>query len=550
MGIIKSYNSGLMDKYRTISYSETGTKDPYVQKKEGFQYNALTSRTTDLERFTKLITSKPGLKFQANQALLQQTDTLKSLKGGNVGRKLLQKAVKTVTTNLTTTLSILAQVPVNGTGTHFIQGLTPSGYLQSGNLRQTGLGRFLEQQGIGGGVNGAKSALIGEPIGPTSGPLNADVVLTQEYAESKQIINPKIPGSINKTYLGYVSKELYDQTSDDLTPSLLTPISVDSVRRTNKSNHFNIGDESDKSFQGISQFAIEGQDAQKLGDSISSLKDYNQELRDGFKPSYKLSDGEDYTNSPLNIKTRLKDYSANSSLPENLRYDYINRLAEQTTSLLGTEDEDIIPFEFNIFSPGKAETFLYFRAFLNSLNDNFSGNWNGTQYIGRAEQFYTYQGFSRDITFDFKIAAFSKQELDPLYRKLNLLVGTTAPTYTQQGEFMKGTLVSLTIGDYIYQQDGFISSINVSWNTSYPWEIDLNDEDIPKLPHLIDISVTFTPIHSFNVKSNVSSVDRENYIGGQKPLKYQPKDLEPTQTRIQPATPLPTTLPTATPFTG
>ncbi len=516
MGIIKSYNSGLMDKYRTISYSETGTKDPYVQKKEGFQYNALTSRTTDLERFTKLITSKPGLKFQANQALLQQTDTLKSLKGGNVGRKLLQKAVKTVTTNLTTTLSILAQVPVNGTGTHFIQGLTPSGYLQSGNLRQTGLGRFLEQQGIGGGVNGAKSALIGENIGPTSGPLKANYVITE----------PSSPGGLSDL------SENEFHGGGEFQKSTFGLSSVDPrVTVVQKNDYLAIqGNPTELAKKGIKINTVVEKSKHTDADSGLDFTDeskntLNQEYVKNtsapdkpVKPVYKLEDGQSYITSPLNIQTRLKDTTTSTALSQDLRFDYINKLAEQTTSLLGTEDEDIIPFEFNIFSPGKAETFLYFRAFLNSLNDNFSGNWNGTQYIGRAEQFYTYQGFSRDISFDFKIAAFSKQELNPLYRKLNLLVGTTAPTYTQQGEFMKGTLVSLTIGDYIYQQDGFISSINVSWNTSYPWEIDLNDEDIPKLPHLLDISVTFTPIHSFNVKSNVSSVDRENYIGGQKTL--------------------------------
>ena len=559
MGIIKAYNKGDMDKYRTISYKETGTQDPYIQKKEGFQYNAITSRTTDLQRFTKLVTSKPGLKFQGNQALLQQTDTLKSLKGGNVGRKLLQKAVKTATNNVASTLSILAQVPVNGTGTHFIKGLTPSGYLQNGNTRDTAFGQFLEDQGIGGGVNGAKSALAGEPIGSAlGGPLTANVqledkyksgevsptlshpsLLTIETANQDSTVYPsdfeneedyfdeldlrksiaatttKALGAPVFPYLGNTAREKY--TNKESYPNLPQPINT-SVKRTSKTNYYEEGDESGLRNSTKSTVGIDQKSADSLSEANTVRKDYNQEARNSFKSEYKLQDGENYITSPLNIKTRTKDYSSNTSLPQDQRYDYINRLAEQTESLLGTENQDIIPFEFNIFAPGQQEKFLYFRAFLGTLNDNYSGNWNGTQYIGRAEQFYTYQGFSRDISFDFKIAAFSKQELNPLYKKLNLLLGTTAPTYTQQGEFMKGTLISLTIGDYIYKQDGFISSINLSWNNTYPWEIDLYDEDLPKVPHMLDVNITFTPIHNFNVKSNVNSTDKENYVGGQKQL--------------------------------
>ena len=56
----------------------------------------------------------------------------------------------------------------------------------------------------------------------------------------------------------------------------------------------------------------------------------------------------------------------------------------------------------------------------------------------------------------------------PLYRKMVLLASTTAPTYGD-GSFMKGTIVKMTVGDYIYNTYGIIESVNYSWQTEYPW---------------------------------------------------------------------------------
>ena len=45
---------------------------------------------------------------------------------------------------------------------------------------------------------------------------------------------------------------------------------------------------------------------------------------------------------------------------------------------------------------------LLFRAFLEGMNDSYTGNWNAYTYNGRAEQFHTYSGFDRSINFNFK----------------------------------------------------------------------------------------------------------------------------------------------------
>ena len=195
---------------------------------------------------------------------------------------------------------------------------------------------------------------------------------------------------------------------------------------------------------------------------------------------------------------------------------------------------DIIPFTFNTLTPD-GQKFIFFRAFLDDMQDSFSGDWAGTQYVGRAEEFYTYQGFTREVSFNFKVAAFSKQELLPLYKKLNHLVAATAPTYSKAGNFMRGTLTTLSIGEYFDRQDGFISKVDLSWETGYPWEIDLFDENVPQVPTILNVSVSFTPIHNFEVKNDIDLENsNESYFGAQYGTQREPVETVNT-TQPKPA---------------
>ena len=596
MGILLGYTEAVKqgdvkEKLRSLKYSEVSGTKPYIQKdipfgieEKGFQYNQINSRLTDVERFAKILTSKPGLKFQGNQALLQQVDQVGKLKkAASGGFKSLAKAVgkqalKTATNNIAKTASILAQVPVNGTGTHFLINIAPDTYLSDGASPSTGLGQFLRDQGIGGGVNGAKSALAGESIGTPildTGGVQADTVLfgneketllsrqqslgAQKAADAFEgLSNFQVPPlsspTVNPIQLGAsklpkLGKSLLSKNKPLDVPNLTNDfteylgkevvtgavVGKDGVSSLPKYIDTKVAKDR-KQLQ--SKLEQEG----TFTDKISGKTNINPEdTRDLI--SYKLKDGETYTTSPINIQTRLK--LGDQGNKNSLGIDELNALEESTRSLLGDKAVDIIPFEFNIFEPGK-ERFLYFRAHLDSLSDNYTGDWAGTKYVGRAEQFYTYQGFNRTLDFSFKIAAFSKRELIPLYRKLNFLVGATAPTYASNGEFMKGTLCAITLGDYITKQDGFLSQVNLTWNTDYPWEIDLEDENYPKLPHILDVSIGFTPIHKFNVKSDLDLTNPgEKYIGGDN--NFRPKDNREVNTvASRGITPIPSPLPTAT----
>ena len=72
--------------------------------------------------------------------------------------------------------------------------------------------------------------------------------------------------------------------------------------------------------------------------------------------------------------------------------------------------------------------YMHFRAFLDNMSDNYEANWNSIKYVGRGEPLYNYEGFGRTISLGFTVAAQSKAELIPMYKKLNYLIAGEKPT--------------------------------------------------------------------------------------------------------------------------
>ena len=174
--------------------------------------------------------------------------------------------------------------------------------------------------------------------------------------------------------------------------------------------------------------------------------------------------------------------------------------------------KDLIKFRIEAVDnddPSKSNV-MVFRAFLDTYNDSFNAQHNEFRYNGRAEPFFTYEGFSRDITFSFKIAAQTRHEMKPLYRKLNYLVSQTAPEY-KQGR-MRAPYVKVTIGDLLDRVPGLIKSVTLTWDKNYPWEIALDDSGINgdkldsgmlELPHILNVNVSFTPLHNFTPQRSI-----------------------------------------------
>ena len=182
----------------------------------------------------------------------------------------------------------------------------------------------------------------------------------------------------------------------------------------------------------------------------------------------------------------------------------------ESSSFLQPDTRDLIKFGFETIQNDDQSNRIratHFRAFLTGYSDSHNAQWDAKRYTGRGENFYTYQGHDRQVSFTFQVAAQSKQEMQPLYRKLNYLLSTLYPDYNSAG-FMRGNITKLTIGELFHRTPGILTSLNLTVDDNTPWEIAFRegaaagpggqgvneDEIMVETPHIITVAATFIPI--------------------------------------------------------
>ena len=171
---------------------------------------------------------------------------------------------------------------------------------------------------------------------------------------------------------------------------------------------------------------------------------------------------------------------------------------------------DLVKFRIGILDNNSdnkegLKRYIHFRAFIDSFSDNYSAQWDEEKFMGRAESFFRYSGFSRSITMGWTLAAQSIDELIPMYQKLNYLASSLAPDYSSQG-YMQGNIAYLTFGGYCYEQPGIITGLNLSYPKESPFEIDVDSKTgandggkkTKELPMIMTVTgFEFKPIHDF-----------------------------------------------------
>ena len=184
----------------------------------------------------------------------------------------------------------------------------------------------------------------------------------------------------------------------------------------------------------------------------------------------------------------------------------------------GADTNDLVKFRIASVDPENPSrsNYIHFRAFLGSFSDNYNSSWSPQKFMGRAENFYNYEGFDRSISMNWTVPAQSKNELMIMHQKLNYLASNLAPDYVG-GKYMSGPLVRLTVGGYLYEQYGFIETLSLNIPDNSPWEIAVagapeggteiegsnglrHDTSIKELPHVLEASISFKPIHNFVVQ--------------------------------------------------
>jgi len=215
---------------------------------------------------------------------------------------------------------------------------------------------------------------------------------------------------------------------------------------------------------------------------------------------------------------------------------------------IGKNGEDIIDFNFRILNPaGQGNNRLIdFRAYLESWNDGVKADYNPVKYMGRAENFYKYNGFSRDASVEFLVPALSRGDMIANYRKVNMMMWACAPNYSDIG-LMRGNVVEVTIGNYFRSMPSIIKSVDVVEIEGMGWDInrtvDGKNIDLPgpyasgnnkkggnvdtkdlateagsfyvgQLPKGLKVTVQFTPLHQFTPEYGQAFIGQNKIYAG------------------------------------
>ena len=174
----------------------------------------------------------------------------------------------------------------------------------------------------------------------------------------------------------------------------------------------------------------------------------------------------------------------------------------------GLDYKEIYPVGSNdfikfVFSDGTyGDNVMVFRATIKGLTDSFTPGWDKLTIIGRPDGAYLYESYERSISFTFTVAALSRAEMIPMWRKLNYLASYTMPNLIDsKNTFGKasGPMMRITIGDLFNATPGFLESLSYTIPDDATWDIaeDTDNVDSKQLPMLVEAACTFKIISDY-----------------------------------------------------
>jgi len=101
-------------------------------------------------------------------------------------------------------------------------------------------------------------------------------------------------------------------------------------------------------------------------------------------------------------------------------------------------DGEYVPFYFHDL---RTNEIVSFHAFLSSLSDDFSVNYESTEAYGRIDAVKTYKNTERSISLSFHVAATSREDFDVMWWKINKMITLLYPQWTQ-GRLMQNSVGS------------------------------------------------------------------------------------------------------------
>ena len=239
------------------------------------------------------------------------------------------------------------------------------------------------------------------------------------------------------------------------------------------------------------------------------------------------------------FKKRKKDFLANLGLNDKINMLKPMRFAKDTLDSKMLQDvydvsggKNLVKMAISnvpVRENGYVREILVFRCAVTGLTDTFTPTWSTINYIGQPDQGAFYGGIGRTLAFNLKVYATTRQEMVPMWQRLNALTHYTMPT-VGYNFMMTAPLMKLTIGDMYSQMPCYMTALtmtipdNALWETNTGGLVDLPGgvigakgtnsdaiQDLHQLPREVDINMTVTVIghekpvkgsHSFGPRSS------------------------------------------------
>ena len=152
----------------------------------------------------------------------------------------------------------------------------------------------------------------------------------------------------------------------------------------------------------------------------------------------------EYNIDSLNLTTYRGDPIENTQMPNNSDINFgdfntkpyfDSKYIQFMETMLEAE---LVPFYFH---DTRTNEIISFNAFLNSLSDSYSANFNSQKGFGRIEGTQVYSDTTRSISIDFTIVPYNSEDMNSMYTKINKLTSLVYPQWS------KGTRVVTETGD-------------------------------------------------------------------------------------------------------
>lgn len=251
-------------------------------------------------------------------------------------------------------------------------------------------------------------------------------------------------------------------------------------------------------------------------DKVSFLEYFERSFRSDIKDNIQGTDiissnkpisvtGDRKGNSPNTYKPRyyIKDQS---NIPTELLQGATIPTQYQDLPLKSTGDANDFNFAdpINVSLATGKNNHVQFRAFIKDLKLTSTPEYKTYQYIGRIEKFVNYAGVQREANFKLSVIAFSPEELNIVWKRINYLTGMVFPYGFTRG-ILQPNIVRLTIGNVFNDQPGYITALDTDFQeVSETWEINnMGDYTGRQVPIAATLNMRFVIIEK-NTKVSTS----------------------------------------------